>query len=362
MRSPHLRDGPATGTRTDRRLPGAAGLAAAFVLAVSAALSACGSRVTEPAPEPPADLVVYSSHPAEMVRTILREFRDRTGLRVRVVAGGTGELLGRLRSGDASPRADLLWGGGAESLAAVADLLEPYVSPEAAAVPEGLKDPKGAWTGFTVLPMVMIVNDRLLPPERAPRAWADLGSERLRGSVAYADPSVSGSAYTILRTLLLAGGGGEAGWSRVAAFARILEGNVLPESSQVFRGVASGEYLAGLTYETAVTDAGRSGSDVRVVYPADGTSAIPDCVALVRGAPHPEAARAFVDFVLGPDVAAVVAVRFGRRSARADAPAPEGLPPLSSLRILPYDVERSAAERAGTLARFRDLLAGAARP
>lgn len=339
--------------------PGSAGALAA---AVAAALISCGPRAPEPAPEAPADLVVYSSHPAEMVRAVVREFRDRTGLRVRVVSGGTGELLARLRSGEQAQRADLVWGGGAESMAGASDLLEPYVSPEAASIPPELKDPGGAWTGFTVLPMVIIVNERLLPADRTPRSWEDLGSEALRGSVAYADPSVSGSAYTILRTLLLAGGGGEAGWSRIAAFARTLEGNVLPESSQVFRGVASGEYLAGLTFETAVTDAGRSGSDVRVVYPEDGTSAIPDCVALVRGAPHPEAARAFVDFVLGPDVASVVVGRFGRRSARTDAPAPEGLPPLSSLRILPYDLGNSAAERAATLARFRDLLGRSARP
>lgn len=330
--------------------------------AAAAVLAACGGRAVQTPPEPAADLVVYSSHPAEMVREIVREFRDRTGLRVRVVAGGTGELLGRLRSGVDGPRADLLWGGGAESLAAAADLLEPYVSPQAAAVPPGLKDPDGAWTGFTVLPMVLIVNGRLLPESRAPRSWSDLGADAYRGSVAYADPSVSGSAYTILRTLLMAGGGGEAGWKVLADLARTLEGSVLPESSQVFRSVASGEYLVGLTFETAVTDAGRAGSDVRVVYPADGTSAVPDCVAVVRGAPHPEAARAFVDFVLGPDVAAVVVGRFGRRSARTDAPAPAGLPPLEALRLVPYDVGASASERDATLARFRDLLGRSARP
>lgn len=350
--------------RTTRKSPLSSQRSRVLVAATVAAfiLASCGNRRAEIPPEPTADLVLYSSHPAEMVRVIVREFRDRTGLQVQVVSGGTGELLVRLRSETAEPRADLLWGGGAESLAANADLLEPYISPQAAAIPPNLKDPGGAWTGFTVLPMVLIVNGRLLPESRVPRSWSDLGMSAFRGSIAYADPSISGSAYTILRTMLLAGGGGQAGWSRLADFTRNLEGSVLPESVLVFRGVASGEYLAGLTYETAVTDAGRAGSDVRVVYPADGTSAVPDCVAVARGTPHPAAARAFVDFVLGPDVAAVVVGRFGRRSARMDAPAPEGLPPLRALRLVPYDIGASASERQATLSSFRELLERSARP
>lgn len=335
--------------------------AGAPALLVLALFASCGGRDAEAPEEPDSDLVVYSSHPTEMVRVIVREFRDRTGLRVRIVSGGTGELLARLRSEGGLPQADLLWGGGAESLAANTDLFEPYDSPEARVISLGLKDPRGLWTGFTVLPMVLLVNDRLLPAAKAPKSWAELGSDAYRGTLAFADPAVSGSAYTILRTMLLAGGGGEAGWARVEAFARNLESSVLPESALVFRSVASGEYLVGLSFETAVMDAGRTGSDVRVLYPEDGTSAVPDGVAVVRGARHGRAARAFVDFVLGSDVAAVVVGRFGRRSARSDAPDPEGLPPLTNLRLVPYDVARSASEREPTLARFRELLLAADR-
>jgi len=337
---------------------GAAALAAACLVG----LSACTRLQTEARPERPADLVVYSSHPAEMVREIVGEFRDRTGLRVRIVSGGTGELLARLRKEAPQPEADLLWGGGAESLAANEDLFEPYISPEAQAIPANLKDPRGLWTGYTVLPMVLLVNGRLLPAADAPRTWADLGARTFRGNIAYADPAVSGSSYTVLRTMLLAGGGGEAGWSRIADFVRALDGALLPESSLVFRSVASGEYLVGLSYENAATDAARTGSDVRIVYPGDGTSAVPDGVAVVRGAAHGEAARSFVDFVLGPDVATVVVLRFGRRSARSDAPIPEGLPPLTSLKLVPYDVGIAASERIPTISRFQGLMEKAAGP
>jgi len=125
----------------------------------------------------------------------------------------------------------------------------------------------------------------------------------------------------------------------------------------VYRGVASGEYLAGVTYENAGAESRRLGSDVRLVYPADGTSAVPDGVAILRGAPHPGAARRFVDFALGADVAGVVAARFGRRSARLDSPVPDGLPPFESIRLLDYDFDAAVSRRQATIERFADLTA-----
>lgn len=126
----------------------------------------------------------------------------------------------------------------------------------------------------------------------------------------------------------------------------------------VYRGVAAGEYLVGATYENAGADAQKLGSDVRLVYPLDGTSAIPDGVAMLAAAPRSAAARRFIDFALSLDVAKVSAARFGRRSARADAPVPAGLPPLSEIKVLDYDFDAAVAERTETIERFKALTAG----
>lgn len=329
-----------------------------LMIVLATAVSCAGDNGEPPLPE--ADLVLYSSHPAELIRIVVDEFRERTGLRVRVVADGTGALLNRLR-GDAGRDADVLWGGGAESLVANIDLFQSYRSPERGAIPLSLRDEAGYWTGFTVLPMVIIANARLMPESELPRRWSDLASPRLIGSVAYADPASSGSAYTILRTMLVAAGAAsdEAGaWRQIAAFVATMGGSPLQESSMVYRSVASGEYLVGATYETAGGEAQRLGSDAIIIYPEDGTSAVPDGVAILRGAVHGEAARAFVDFVLGPDVARVMTARFKRRSARGDAPVPEGLLPLESIRLLDYDFDAAASGREATIQRFKALAEG----
>ena len=70
------------------------------------------------------DLIVFTPHPAEKTEEIIREFRQRTGLTVHELHGGTAELLAMLGSG---VKADVFWGGGIESLEASKDLFVPYI-------------------------------------------------------------------------------------------------------------------------------------------------------------------------------------------------------------------------------------------
>ena len=309
------------------------------------------------------DLVVYSSHPDELARVVVAEFRDRTGLRVRLVRGGTGEMLARLRSeAEAGKGAcDVFWGGGAESLAANVDLFEPWTSSEDAAIPAVYKAADRRWNGFTVLPMVIAYNKRLLPAGRVPRYWSDLFEPYFRGSIAYADPNVSASSYTILRTIgsALSRAGGPSRMEVEEAFARALEGKVLGESSAVFPAVASGEYLVGIYHDEAAQELLITGSDLKIVYPADGTSAVPDGVALVNSCKHRVAAGSFIDFVLGADVARVMGTRFHRRSVRTDSAPIPGQPALSEIPLAPYDIGEAAAEKVATLERFKGYLEAA---
>ena len=309
------------------------------------------------------DLVVYSSHPEELARVVVAEFRERTGLHVTLVRGGTGEMLARLRKESVAGawECDVFWGGGAESLEANADLFEPWTSSEDAAIPGAYKAGDRSWTGFTVLPMVIAYNRRLLPSERVPASWADLLDPYFRGSIAYADPTVSASSYTILRTIgsALSGPGKPARPAIEEAFARALQGKVLAESAAVFPAVASGEYLVGIYHDEAAQELLIAGSDLKLVYPSDGTSAVPDGVALVRGGRHAAAARAFIDFVLGPDVAQVMGARFHRRSVRVDSAPIKGQPALSAIPLVSYDIAEAAAAKAGTLARFMGYLEAA---
>ena len=73
-----------------------------LVLCLTLGVSGCANRQPETAryaPEEDRRLVVYTSHKEEVYWPIVREFEDRTGIWVEVVAGGTNELLARRFNG-----------------------------------------------------------------------------------------------------------------------------------------------------------------------------------------------------------------------------------------------------------------------
>lgn len=173
------------------------------------------------------------------------------------------------------------------------------------------------------------------PPER----WADLLDAGWRGRIAFADPTVSGSSCTALGTLLQAVGGNTD--NTLSAFFRNLDGRIIADSGGVVPAVADGSCYVGVTLEENARKAIADGLDVAIVYPAEGTSVLPDGAAIVRGCAHEENARKFIDFLLSPDVQQLLGTELSRRSVRTDT-ASDALPELT---VLPYDLRRADERR-----------------
>ena len=73
-------------------------------------------------------IVVYCPHPLAFINPLVEEFEKESGVKVEVVAAGTGELLKRVESEKANPLADIFWGGSLSTMKPKADLFEPYKS------------------------------------------------------------------------------------------------------------------------------------------------------------------------------------------------------------------------------------------
>jgi len=99
-----------------------------------------------------------------------------------------------------------MFGGGVESLEACRALFEPYVCRGAEQILPQYRAQDSSWTPFSSLPVVLVYNPKLLSAGQL-SCWADLLDPALRGQIAFADPSVSGSSYTALVTMLCALGG-----------------------------------------------------------------------------------------------------------------------------------------------------------
>ncbi|NCB62243.1 MAG: extracellular solute-binding protein [Clostridia bacterium] len=329
-------------------------LALALVLAlVCAGCAGAAAPEYSCAPAREGRLVVYTSHKEQVYGPIIKEFQERTGIWVELRTGGTNDLLERISAEADAPQCDVMFGGGMESLEAYRDYFEPYAYPDAYMLKDSCRAEGDWWTPFSALPVVLIYNTKLVSPKEF-TGWANLLEERWKGKIAFADPTVSGSSYTALLTLVSCLPGDT--WELIARFEKNLDGNILPDSGQVVSSVAEGKNFVGVTLEETALKAAAQGADIAIVYPGEGTSAVPDGSALIHSAPHADNAKRFLDFVQSKDVQRLVVSDFRRRSVREDIASPTALTPEKLLGIIDYDVTWASGMKSEFLERWARLV------
>ncbi len=302
-------------------------------------------------------VVVYSSHDDGPLNAGVDMFTEKyPNIKVDVVTGGTGELCDKIAGEADNPVADVMWGGGADSLEAFKEYFAPYVCANDEAIDPTYKEPNNLWIGESPLPMVIFYNKKLIDDNGLyiPQSWNDLIKPEWKGKIAYCMPSNSGSAYTQLCTMLFAHGGIENGWDFIEQFYDNLDGKILDSSDKCHEMVASGDFYAGLTFEKAAVQY-KDDPDLGFVYPDDGTSAVPDGVALIKNAPHEENAKLFIDFVTSKECQEEQSLDWGRRPVRSDVKIGEGLTPLSDIVTVKYNFEQAADSKEDILEKFNDI-------
>ena len=107
--------------------------------------------------------------------------------------------------------------------------------------------------------------------------------------------------------------------------------------------------VVGVTLEETASRSIAAGDELVMVYPADGTSCVPDGCAILKGAPHEENAKLFVDFTVSLSVQKLLQERFCRRSVRGDLESTGTLPALSQIPQVDYDVGWASRSREALL-------------
>lgn len=275
-------------------------------------------------------------------------------IRPSAVVGGSGQLLKRIEAEAAKPKSDLFWTSSANIMHAYRALFEPYLSPEAAAIPETLHGPGNLWTAANIHIVVGMVNARQLPGA-APASWADLTDRRFKGKVIIGDPGNSSTAYTALwgieRVL------GDEG---LKALARNV--SISSSASHVVRSVGQGEYAVGITFEsTAYPYVAGGQKEIGILYPQDGTFTVADNMALVKNAPNQDAARRMYDLLLSREMQLALLQNAYRRPSRNDIDVSKHLdmPALADIKIVAMDETEAAADRNAFLRRWRAHVAAA---
>jgi iron(III) transport system substrate-binding protein len=98
-----------------------------------------------------------------------------------------------------------------------------------------------------------------------------------------------------------------------------------------------------------------AGHPMKTLYPSDGVFVIPSPTSIIKGGPHPNAAKLFAEFMISDEVQKIFPAD-GGFAARSDIPAPAGSPPLSSIKILPVDYAYIQKESSRIKKKFNEVL------
>jgi iron(III) transport system substrate-binding protein len=296
---------------------------------------------------------VYTAHVGNIVERLIPEFEKATGIKADVVKAGSGDIINRVRAEAANPKADVIWSIGAELLEANPDLLEAYQPKDYAMIADAFKS-TGAWLPYTGIVNVFVVNTKKLKPEEYPKTWADLAQPRFKNLISAADAERSGSAYMQLNTFLTIYGDDAAGWAK---FKTVFDNiSISASSGAVSRFVNDGEAVVGITLEDNAYSYLKGGGPVAIIYPADGTSALADGMALVKRGPNPTAGKAFLDWAMTAATQELVVQELGRRPIRRDAKPMAALKPLEEIKLVKYDIQKAAGKRKEYIDKWQALM------
>jgi len=305
------------------------------------------------------ELIIYSPHPLEFIDMIVSEFEKDYKIKVSVVFAGTEELLSMIANPLSQTQADVLWGGALSTLLANQPLFESYMSKNEVYFLDEYKNIEGKFTRFSSVPSVIMVNRNLVNISSV-TGYQDLLKEEFIGRIAYANPSVSSSSYEHLINQLYAMGNGNpiAGWPYMKQFVKQLNGQLLPGSIDVYRGVAEGKYAIGLTFEEAAARYVNEGAPIEIVYPVEGTIVKADGVGIVKGAHNIENAKLFIDFVTSFEIQRFISLQLNRRSIRSDVPVSNQLKSLEEIYQIYDDSNWSSSFKYEILEQFEILFEG----
>lgn len=316
-----------------------------------------GALCTNSTAEAQQKVVIYSSNDDTLHKLVFAAFSKETGIAVEPVSAGSGVIVKRIQTEKDRPGGDIIWGVSRSLLETNKQFFSPYQSKNHDATPAEYREAGNLWIGNNLHLMVILHNTKVVPADQGPKTWADLLDPKWKGKIAFTDPANSGSAYSTVTLLVDLFGGGEAGWAKVRQL--IANTRVLNRSSLVFQGVGNGEYPLGISLEYAGYVWAAGGAPVKTIYPADGTIAQMEGVAVIKSGPNPEAAKAFVDYINRKDVREMIIKDTFRRPARQDlelSKLPGSMPALSSLKMLSYKEEEWTAARGPTLEKIKDMI------
>ena len=308
-----------------------------------------------------AQLNIICSVQAEWCNMIQTVFARTTGIKVNMSLKGSGEALAQLIAERANPKTDVWFGGTGDPhlQAAEQGLSLEYKSP---ALPQlhGWAQQQSQQSGWKTVgiysgPLGFGYNPELLAKKKLamPKTWADLLKPEYKGEIQVANPASSGTAYTMVATLVQL-----MGEDKAFEYMKGLHRNISQytrSGTAPIKAVARGETSVSISFVHDGPGEKMQGFPVETITPADGTGAEIGSMSIIKGARNLEAAKRFYEWALTASAQEMgaAAKQFQLPSNKAAKVDPR-VPDFKKIKFINYDYAKygASAERRRLIAKW----------
>ena len=304
---------------------------------------------------------VICSVQADWCNMIQTVFAKTTGIKVNMSLKGSGEALAQLIAEKANPKTDVWFGGTGDPhlQAAESDLTMEYKSPALPLLHEWAQQ-QAKQSGYKTVgiysgPLGFGYNTELLAKKKlpVPRSWADLLKPAYKGEIQVANPASSGTAYTMVATLVQL-----MGEDKAFEYLKALHKNVgqyTRSGTGPIKAVARGETAVSISFVHDGPGEKLQGFPVETATPSEGTGAEIGSMSIIKGARNPEQAKKFYEWALTAQ-----AQQFGAATKQYQLPSNKAtpidphVPDFKSIRFINYDYAKygASAERRRLIAKW----------
>lgn len=267
-------------------------------------------------------------------------FKAATGIDLEFQRLSSNDGLARLRAEAANPIFDAWFGGtGDPHLIAFREGLTEFYEPSVwGEIIQGLKDQVGS----TYIPLYagalgFVVNEGVLAGKPKPEGWRDLTNPIYKGLIAMPDPNSSGTAYTVIATLVQIFGEEEAFEILAGLHQNIAQ--YTSSGSAPGQLAGRGEVAIAVQFMHDGVKFAAQGFPLTVYAPVEGTGYEIGGLSLVKNAPNRDAAIKFIEWALTPEAQLLAAEKGDSYQVQSNrnTPAAALAPDLSTINLIDYD-------------------------
>ncbi|MEM6696346.1 MAG: ABC transporter substrate-binding protein [Pseudomonadota bacterium] len=300
-------------------------------------------------------LVLYTSQPnADAQQTVDAFVAKYPDVEVEWIRDGTTKTMAKLRAEfeAGAPQPDVLLIADMvtmEGLEAEGRLM-PHPDADISAYDPSLMDAESHYFSTKLITTGIVYNTNA---PIVPTSYKDLLKPEVADKLAMPSPLTSGAATIHMAAIT---GHPDLGWDFYQGLA---DQGANPQGGNggTYKAIAGGEKLYGFVVDFLPIRNKLEGAPVEFVFPEEGVSAVTEPVAILSTAQNPDAAKAFVDFLISAE-GQQLAADMGYLPAHPDIDPPEGFPSLSEIKLLDFDPASALANDQENKQRFIDIFGG----